>query len=62
MIEVIKHGIKTQIECKNCGALLRYAYEDIKEERWGHNVGMHGYKKYIVCPDCKHMVILKQTK
>lgn len=62
MIEIIRHGNKMQIECKNCGALLRYQYEDIKENSWGHNVTPHIWKRYIICPDCKSEVITEQSK
>ncbi len=65
MIEVLKHGSnKKEIECKNCGALLRYdRKEDVKIRDLitedGRNVGM---TLYITCPDCKHVVEISTSR
>ena len=65
MIEVLKHGNnKKEIECKNCGALLRYdRKEDVKIRDLitedGRNVGM---TLYITCPDCKHVVEISTSR
>lgn len=60
MIEVLKPGNKKQIECHTCGALLRYAPEDVQKEK--PIVGMAGYKHFIICPECNNIVVIEQTR
>lgn len=62
MIEIIKAGTKNRIECNNCGALLSYTKEDIKERE--EFVGQRDsyIQKYIVCPQCNDRIILNSQR
>lgn len=51
MIQIIKHGTKRTIECKQCGCVFSYEAEDIKVEQ----TGMNEYMSYVQCPDCKYV-------
>ena len=57
-VEVIKHGEKNIIECKFCGAMLRYSKDDIKEkEKYLSQINTYT-ERYIKCPDCNSDVVL----
>lgn len=58
MVEVIKHGEKNITECNFCGALLRYAVDDIKEQEKYLSQRDSSFEKYIVCSDCKNKVVI----
>lgn len=60
MIEVLRPGCKKQIECKECGALLRYSPEDVQKEK--PVAGIAGYKHFIICPECNCAVIIEQSR
>ena len=62
MIEIIKAGTKNQIECNNCGALLSYAKEDIKEEEKYITQRDSYIQKYIICPQCNDRIILNSQR
>jgi uncharacterized Zn finger protein len=65
MIEVLKHGNdKKEIECKNCGALLRYdRQEDVKiRDLINENGRSVGQMFYITCPDCKRAVKIETVR
>lgn len=60
MIKILKYGHKMEIECKNCGALLQYEYEDIQETKYSSPLG--GWKRYIICPQCNKEVITEASR
>lgn len=69
MIKVIKPGYKKEIECPKCGAVLTYdEKEDVETQTLKTltdciELGFYkSYKKYITCPQCKHEIILNQTR
>lgn len=64
MIKILKHGHIMKIECKNCGALLSYEYEDIKEDKYNKLAldGMSGWKRYIICPQCNAEIITEASR
>lgn len=62
MIEIIKAGTKNQIECNNCGALLSYTTEDIKQEEKFIGQRDSYIQKYIPCPQCKNKIVLQATR
>ena len=69
MIKVIKPGFKKEVECPKCGAVLTYdEQEDVQtktQKTFSAYIGPDlyiSYKKYIICPQCKHEIILKQTR
>lgn len=62
MIEILKEGTKRQIECDECGALLRYQQEDIKnEDKYISPVSSYN-RKYIICPQCHNKIILEAQR
>ena len=62
MIEIIKPGTKNRVECKYCGAILSYQKDDIKEHFYDTPLCPTTYKKYIMCPQCEHEVVLEATR
>lgn len=60
MIEIIKQGTKNRVECNNCGALLSYQTDDVRENYYGRT--FLGYEKYIICPQCSNRIILEASK
>lgn len=61
MVEVIKHGEKNIIDCDFCGAQLKYSVDDMKEQEKYLTQRDGSIEKYIVCPDCKNKVIIKEV-
>ena len=59
MIKVIKPGTRNQVECNQCGALLSYQKEDIKESDRYYAQNLTFSYKYIICPQCNHEVTLE---
>lgn len=59
MIEIIRPGTKTQVECPMCGALLSYQKDDIKEEECFLSARASYLSRYITCPQCKHKIVLE---
>lgn len=55
MIKVIKEGVKGQVECDDCKAVLEYERQDIK----GIQVGINEYDKVINCPCCNNEVSVR---
>lgn len=58
MIKVLRQGTKKKVECNNCGALLQYEKEDVKEQQ----VSFHEFCDYIICPECQYRVPLGGTR
>lgn len=52
MVKVIKYGQKRRITCSNCGALLEFEKDAIKNVRTGVDV----YEHQIVCSACTENV------
>lgn len=61
MIEILKEGRKRQVECMECGALLRYEKEDVYELS-ASVLGMHHKQTYITCPQCNSRIILEAQR
>ena len=57
MVKVIKYGQKRRITCSNCGALLEFEKDDIKNVR----TGMNEYEQQIVRPACNEIVSVQIT-
>ena len=60
MIEILREGNKMKIECKECGALLRYQVNDVRIEYLAP--GMGDMRKYIICPQCQGKIILEAKR
>ena len=63
MIEILRVGTKKQIECQECGALLRYEEGDIKTSEYyvGSSIPQYS-QKYIICPQCNQKIILEAQR
>lgn len=57
MIKILKPGMKNQITCIFCGAILQYDKEDVKEREQYITQRETDIVKYINCPQCKSEVI-----
>lgn len=55
MIKIIKEGTRKAAKCEYCGCEFSYEDEDIQHVN-------HGYKKYVVCPQCKKEFVVEQTR
>lgn len=60
MIEVLKKGTRKQCTCENCGAVMSYEKNDIKDKP-KRTIDFRTLKpvypqNYIICPQCKHPV------
>ena len=62
MVEVLERGNKTIVNCTLCGAKLRYAKGDIKQEEIFRRQRDSYFQKYIICPDCGEKVTIKQRE
>lgn len=62
MVEIIKEGTKNRVECGNCGALLSYRKEDIKEREEFLRQRDSYIQKYITCPQCDDRIILNSQR
>lgn len=68
MIKVIKKGTKQIMTCNKCGCVFSYEEEDIQHlERHGDEykfVGgtKHGYKNYVICPQCNYDNVVSQSR
>jgi ribosomal protein S27E len=62
MIEIIKQGTKNRVECNNCGALLSYMLEDIKEEEKYVTQRDSYAQKYLKCPQCNNKIVLQSAR
>lgn len=62
MIEIIKAGTKNQIECNNCGALLSYTKEDVKESEEFLSQRNSYIQRYIICPQCNERIVLNSQR
>ena len=55
MIEIVRPGYKKIVECRNCGAILRYdKRKDVQEKAPAGHIGY--MIKYIICPECQEHV------
>ena len=60
MIKIIKPGTKKEVECTKCGALLSYdEKEDVQTSKRRELSYDHFY---IICPQCKHEIVLNATR
>ena len=69
MIKIIKEGTRKVAKCEYCGCEFSYETEDIQHLEAGRNneyelvSGVkHGYKKYVVCPQCKKELVVEQIR
>lgn len=62
MVEIIKEGTKNRVECGNCGTLLSYRKEDIKEREEFLRQRDSYIQKYITCPQCDDRIILNSQR
>jgi Fe2+ or Zn2+ uptake regulation protein len=68
MIKIIKKGTRQQATCDKCGCIFSYEEEDIKhlENHNGEyhfiNGTRHGYKNYVICPQCNNDLVINQTR
>lgn len=62
MIEIIKVGTKNRVECANCGALLSYTKDDIKEREEFLGQRDSYIQKYIICPQCNNKIVLNSQR
>lgn len=58
MVKILKPGMKNQITCDFCGAILQYNKEDIREQYKYIVQKKTKIIKYIDCPQCKNEVFL----
>lgn len=63
MVRVVDAGphksvVKKAI-CKMCGATLEYAPLDVKEDHTTDYDGSREYYKYIACPQCNALIVVK---
>lgn len=70
MIEIIKYGSKKRVTCPVCESVLSYnENDDVEKKSYAElNIGSSGmceritkYRKYIICPVCKHQIDLDPT-
>ena len=52
-------SIVKRTSCKNCGAILEYTKNDVKERHGRDYSGGSDGKEWIDCPECSHEVVLK---
>lgn len=51
MVEFVRWK-KEEVHCKNCGAVLSYALEDVIVENTDIGTNEFKHKRYIICPKC----------
>ena len=67
MIKIIKRGTRQQATCDKCGCIFSYEEEDVKHlethngERDFYDGIKHGYKNYVICPQCNNVFVVSQT-
>lgn len=64
MRQIIKEGTKKITKCECCGCEFSYEQEDLIHKECGANIlgNKHGFKIYVVCPQCEDTVLVEQTK
>ena len=69
MIKIIKEGTRKIAKCEYCGCEFSYEDEDIQHleagryNEWELVKGIkHGYKRYVICPQCKKDFVVEQTR
>lgn len=67
MIKVIRPRTRRNVECINCGAILSFEDEDIKQGTHKAVANMDFQKfgvpyEYIICPECGEEVRLVTTR
>ena len=60
MIKIIKLGTKKEVECTKCGALL--SYDEKEDVQTSKRRELSYYHFYIICPQCKHEIVLDATR
>ena len=60
MIKIIKPGTKKEVECTKCGALL--SYDEKEDVQTSKRREFSYYHFYIICPQCKHEIVLNATR
>lgn len=69
MIKIIKPGTKEVAKCDNCGCEFSYEEEDVihmergryNDEEWVKGI-KHGYKRYVICPQCEKKFVIEQIR
>lgn len=66
MIEIIKRGTKKITKCNFCGCEFSYEEEDLQylnyvEGKFVPGIN-HGYKRYVLCPQCEKEIAVAQTR
>ena len=68
MIKVIKPGFLKEVTCQKCGAVLSYdSQEDVKSRSSKTFLtncveAANRQEKYIICPQCKHEIVLNAVR
>jgi transcription elongation factor Elf1 len=62
MIEIIKEGTKNRVECGNCGSLLSYSVDDIRQEEQYITQRASYIQKYINCTQCNNKIVLESQR
>lgn len=62
MVEIIKEGTKNRVECENCGALLSYSVDDIKENEQYIGQRTSYIQKYINCLQCNNKIVFESQR
>lgn len=61
MAEILKKGLKNICECNFCGSLIKYQKEDIKEKEYYVDSFRSCFEKFIICPQCESVIILREN-
>ena len=67
MIKVIRPRTRNNVECANCGALLSYEKEDIKDgfDKKLNQSAVEIFRipyRYITCPECGEEIRMVATR
>lgn len=68
MRTIIKKGTRKQLTCSKCGCLFSYEEEDIQHLEYENGAytfvegTKHGYKNYVMCPQCDYDNAIEKTK
>jgi DNA-directed RNA polymerase subunit RPC12/RpoP len=60
VVSTIPHpSVVKEVVCKHCGSTLNYVPIDVKEDYTSDYTGDKDYYKYIGCPTCNNIVVVK---